>query len=371
MKKFIIDNKQKEDILKMHGFIKEQAAGLGPDDIQPGEPGSPYNADGTTKTATPSVTPTATEKPSVTPTATEKPKEVTKVVADKDKLQRALESGCIDKYTWFTADPTQPLRKTKSGKDVIYGKGSNGNTYFFYANMKVANTTTGIQKNWTCEELNKPVEVKLDSNQNKVLEIIGKQGWFATPVPTDVEVDDGTYNKEDLVNTRNTFLSKYSKYFTQAFPQGYNVFKRGGSTPSVTPTPTGGSVVVPPKTTEEIKVQNMNPTQLSDYGKNLMAEVEQNYSVQACTKLVDTYFKMAQDGTTSNDTETFKAAIYKCNNNNRSNWKEETKDKLRWLRGDEEDAKKIFGLFKRFPKIGNIRDTTGRKAFRLNQLPQV
>ena len=54
-----------------------------------------------------------------------------------------------------------------------------------------------------------------------------------------------------------------------------------------------------------------------------------------------------------------------------SNWKEETKDKLRWLRGDEEDAKKIFGLFKRFPKIGNIRDTTGRKGFRLNQLPQV
>ena len=368
MKKFIIDNKQKEDILKMHGFIKEQASGLGPDDIQPGEPGSPYNADGTTKTTTPSVTPTATEKPK------EVTKEVTKVVADKDKLQRALESGCIDKYTWFTADPTQPLRKTKSGKDVIFGKGSNGNTYFFFANMRVANATTGIQKNWTCEELDKPVQVKLDANQNKVLEIIGKQGWFATPVPTDVEVEDGTFTKEDLTTTQNTFLSKYGKYFTTAFPQGYNVFKRGGSTPTVTPTTkptTTGSVVVPPKTTEEIKVQNMNPTQLSDYGKNLMAEVEQNYSVQACTKLVDTYFKMAQDGTTSNDTETFKAAIYKCNNNNRANWKEETKDKLRWLRGDEEDAKKIFGLFKRFPKIGNIRDTTGRKAFRLNQLPQV
>ena len=364
MKKHIIDNKQKEDILKMHGFIKEQASGLGPDDIQPGEPGSPYNAaDGSKITTTP---------PSVTPTATEKPvtKEVTKVVADKDKLQRALESGCIDKYTWFTADPTQPLRKTKSGKDVIFGKGSNGNTYFFFANMRVANATTGIQKNWTCEELDKPVQVKLDANQNKVLEIIGKQGWFATPVPTDVEVEDGTFTKENLTTTQNTFLSKYGKYFTTAFPQGYNVFKRGGSTPSVTPTATG-SVIVPPKTTEEIKVQNMNAIQLSDHGKNLMAEVEKNYSVDACTKLVDTYFKMAQDGTTSNDTETFKAAIYKCNNNNRANWKEETKDKLRWLRGDEEDAKKIFGLFKRFPKIGNIRDTTGRKAFRLNQLPQV
>jgi hypothetical protein len=364
MKKFIIDNKQKEDILMMHGFIKEQASGLGPDDIQPGDPGSPYNADGTTKTTTP------TEPPSP-PKTVEQPKKETKVVADKDKLQRALESGCIDKYTWFTADPTQPLRKTKSGKDVIFGKGSNGNTYFFFANMKVANASTGIQKNWTCEELSKPAEVKLDANQNKVLEIIGKQGWFATPVPTEVEVDDGTYTKEDLTTTQNTFLTKYSKYFTQAFPQGYNVFKRGGSKPTVTPTPAGGSVVVPPKTSEEVKLQGMNAGDLSQAGKALMDEVKKGYSIQSCTKLVDTYFEMAQDGTPSKDTEIFKAAVYKCNNNNRSKWKEETKDKLRWLRGDEEDAKKIFGLFKRFPKIGNIRDTSGRKAFRLNQLPQV
>ena len=368
MKKFIIDNKQKEDILKMHGFIKEQAAGLGPDDVPPGDPGSPYNADGTTKTTTPS-------EPPSPPKTVEQPKKETKVVADKDKLQRALESGCIDKYSWFTADPSQPLRKTKSGKDVIYGKGSNGNTYFFYANMKVANTTTGIQKNWTCEELNKAPEVKLNANQNKVLEIIGKRGWFATPVPTDVEVDDGTYTKEDLTKSQNELLKKYSKYFVDAFPTGYFVYKVGSSTttPSVNPTTTGGggSVVVPPKTSEEVRLQGMNAGDLSEAGKALMDEVKQGYSVQACTKLVDTYFEMAQDGTPSKDTETFKAAIYKCNNNNRANWKEETKDKLRWLRGDEEDAKKIFGLFKRFPKIGNIRDTSGRKGFTLNQLPQV
>lgn len=367
MKKFIIDNKQKEDILKMHGFIKEQAAGLGPDDVPPGDPGSPYNADGTTKTTPP--------EPPSPPKTVEQPKKETKVVADKDKLQRALESGCIDKYSWFTADPSQPLRKTKSGKDVIYGKGSNGNTYFFYANMKVANTTTGIQKNWTCEELNKAPEVKLNANQNKVLEIIGKRGWFATPVPTDVEVDDGTYTKEDLTKSQNELLKKYSKYFVDAFPTGYFVYKVGSSTttPSVNPTTTGGggSVVVPPKTSEEVRLQGMNAGDLSEAGKALMDEVKQGYSVQACTKLVDTYFEMAQDGTPSKDTETFKAAIYKCNNNNRANWKEETKDKLRWLRGDEEDAKKIFGLFKRFPKIGNIRDTSGRKGFRLNQLPQV
>jgi hypothetical protein len=295
----------------------------------------------------------------------------TKVVSDKDKLQRALDSGCIAKYTWFTPDRSRPLTKTKSGKDVIFGKGSNGNTYLFYGDMRIVNQQTKAQKTWSCEELNKPVEVKLDANQNKVLEIIGKQGWFATPVPTDVEVEDGTYTKEDLTNTQNTFLAKYSKYFTQAFPKGYNVFKRGGGTPSVTPTTgTTTTTVVPPKTAEEVKLQNMGANELSETGKALMDQVKDGYSVQACTKLVDTYFEMAQDGTPSKDTETFKAAIYKCNNNNRSKWKEETKDKLRWLRGDEEDAKKIFGLFKRFPKIGNVRET-GRKGFRLNQLPQV
>jgi hypothetical protein len=241
--------------------------------------------------------------------------------------------------------------------------------------MRIVNQQTKAQKTWSCEELNKPVEVKLDANQNKVLEIIGKQGWFATPVPTDVEVEDGTYTKEDLTNTQNTFLAKYSKYFTQAFPKGYNVFKRGGGTPSVTPTTgtttgTTTTTVVPPKTAEEVKLQNMGANELSETGKALMDQVKDGYSVQACTKLVDTYFEMAQDGTPSKDTETFKAAIYKCNNNNRSKWKEETKDKLRWLRGDEEDAKKIFGLFKRFPKIGNVRET-GRIGFRLNQLPQV
>jgi hypothetical protein len=299
----------------------------------------------------------------------------TKVVSDKDKLQRALDSGCIAKYTWFTPDRSRPLTKTKSGKDVIFGKGSNGNTYLFYGDMRIVNQQTKAQKTWSCEELNKPVEVKLDANQNKVLEIIGKQGWFATPVPTDVEVEDGTYTKEDLTNTKNTYLAKYSKYFTQAFPKGYNVFKRGGGTPSVTPTTgtttgTTTTTVVPPKTAEEVKLQNMGANELSETGKALMDKVKDGYSVQACTKLVDTYFEMAQDGTPSKDTETFKAAIYKCNNNNRSKWKEETKDKLRWLRGDEEDAKKIFGLFKRFPKIGNVRET-GRIGFRLNQLPQV
>jgi hypothetical protein len=354
MKKFIIDNKQKEDILKMHGFIKEQDPGLGPD--------------GNTITATPPVQPTEPE------TETQTEKKVTIQVSGKDKLQRALDSKCIAKYTWFTPDRSRPLTKTKSGKDVIFGKGSNGNTYLFYDDMRVVNVDTKVTKNWTCEELNKPAQVKLDANQNKVLEIIGKKGWFATPVPTDVEVEDGTFIKQDLTTTKDPFLATYSKYFRVSFPQGYNVFRTAGSTPSVTPTgtPTTPSTTpVPPKTSQEVQLQGMDANQLSETGKSLMDEVRKGYSIQACTKLVDTYFEMAQDGSPSKSTGIFQDAIYQCNNNNRAKWREETKDKLRWLRGDEEDARKIFGLFKRFPKIGNIRDTSGRKTFRLNQLPQV
>jgi hypothetical protein len=354
MKKFIIDNKQKEDILKMHGFIKEQDPGLGPD--------------GNTITATPPVQPTEPE------TETQTEKKVTIQVSGKDKLQRALDSKCIAKYTWFTPDRSRPLTKTKSGKDVIFGKGSNGNTYLFYDDMRVVNVDTKVTKNWTCEELNKPAQVKLDANQNKVLEIIGKKGWFATPVPTDVEVEDGTFIKQDLTTTKDPFLATYSKYFRVSFPQGYNVFRTAGSTPSVTPTgtPTTPSTTpVPPKTSQEVQLQGMDANELSENGKSLMDEVRKGYSIQACTKLVDTYFEMAQDGSPSKSTGIFQDAIYKCNDNNRAKWREETKDKLRWLRGDEEDARKIFGLFKRFPKIGNIRDTSGRKTFRLNQLPQV
>jgi hypothetical protein len=354
MKKFIIDNKQKEDILIMHGFIKEQDPGLGPD--------------GNTITATPPVQPTEPE------TETQTEKKVTIQVSGKDKLQRALDSKCIAKYTWFTPDRSRPLTKTKSGKDVIFGKGSNGNTYLFYDDMRVVNVDTKVTKNWTCEELNKPAQVKLDANQNKVLEIIGKKGWFATPVPTDVEVEDGTFIKQDLTTTKDPFLAKYSKYFRVSFPQGYNVFRTAGSTPSVTPTgtPTTPSTTpVPPKTSQEVQLQGMDANELSENGKSLMDEVRKGYSIQACTKLVDTYFEMAQDGSPSKSTGIFQDAIYKCNDNNRAKWREETKDKLRWLRGDEEDARKIFGLFKRFPKIGNIRDTSGRKTFRLNQLPQV
>jgi hypothetical protein len=53
-------------------------------------------------------------------------------------------------------------------------------------------------------------------------------------------------------------------------------------------------------------------------------------------------------------------------------WKKETKDKLRWLRGDEQDAKKFVGLFKRFSKdFGTITSDTKRVQWILDRLPKV
>lgn len=72
-------------------------------------------------------------------------------MSDLEKLKLALNT-CIKNYTWFTPDPS-PFRKTESGKDVIVGKGSNGNIYYFYADLKVVNATTGTEKKWKCDAL--------------------------------------------------------------------------------------------------------------------------------------------------------------------------------------------------------------------------
>jgi hypothetical protein len=76
MKKILTSNTEKTRILQMHGFLREQ--------VQPSE-------------------------------------------TEEQVLDRARKQGCIAKYTWFT--PDEGIRRTKSGKSVITGKGSNGNTY--------------------------------------------------------------------------------------------------------------------------------------------------------------------------------------------------------------------------------------------------
>lgn len=284
MKKLIIDNQQKEDILKMHGFLKEQASGLGPDDVQPGDPASPYNADGTTKTAEP-VKPV--EEPKKEPTVEGK------VFID------AITSGCL-------AGPKTKIKKTKKGKYVYVETAKSGKIVYFYDDLTWKLSDGSKSGKWTCPEI-KAAEVKTSGTTSPI-------------------------------------------------------------TPKTTPTPTSPIL---PKTNLEKKLESMNAQELAQSAKDVNQTLTDDLSFNGCTQLVDTYFELAKKGQPSKDVETFKKKVYACNDNHRSAWKEDTKDKLRWLRGNEEEAKKIFGLFKKYPKTGNIRDTPGRKEYRLNQLPEV
>lgn len=168
MKKILTSNTEKTRILQMHGFLREQ--------VQPSE-------------------------------------------TEEQILDRARKQGCIAKYTWFT--PDEGIRRTKSGKSVITGKGSNGDTYYFYANMDVVNANTKTKKTWTCEKTN---TTSLNDNQRKVLELLRPLNWTNTPKPTDVEVDSGLYEKMNLSDETTELGKIYSKYFSNDYPKGTNDF---------------------------------------------------------------------------------------------------------------------------------------------------
>lgn len=196
MKKNLIENSEKNRILNMHQLVKEQ---------------------------------------------TQKVAQVNNV----DKLKTALQS-CIKNYTWFTPDADAPIRRTKNGTDIIFGTGSNGNTYYFYPDLTVVNATTGVKKNWECKAWEPVVEdptkpKPLNNNQMKVLEIIKPSGYFNEPAPTEVEVDLGKFQKIDLTGTQNPkdlqddlgLVQKYSKFFPAvSFPNGFYVYKEVKTLPS-------------------------------------------------------------------------------------------------------------------------------------------
>ena len=196
MKRIILDNEEKNRILEMHGFLKENEQKL----------------------------------------------------SDEEILQNALKNGCIAKYKWFKPD-AKPIRKTKSGKSIIYGTGVTSQTiFYFYSDMTIVNQKTGKKAKWECPELQtvKPNEsekpTQLDQNQLKVLEIIAKDNWFDKPKPTDVEIDQNLFQKMDLTNPTPDadWAKQYSKYFTKdKFPKGFFVYKKTETEPKV---PTGPTV---------------------------------------------------------------------------------------------------------------------------------
>lgn len=292
-------------------------------------------------------------------------------ITDKDKLKKAIDAGCIAKYRWFIPatggldDKYPSLRFEKATqKDVILGKGAkDGTSFVFYADGTLKNLKSGKSHPWVCDAMNVVPETPLTVNQSKVLEIIGRTengGWFVKPIPTDVEVEDGTFTKENLSapSSGETILTRYSKYF----PNQFFVYRKGGKKPQVNPnspvnlvTPTSGGTT---------------PSNISQGIKDQLEIVKVDFNEVACEGLINSYFEMAQYGGQQDPKalDEIKNAVYGCYRKNMRNMSANTKDQLRWLSGNEENAKNILGM-KKFKKIGNIRQDNERRVYRLDRLP--
>jgi len=187
MSNFLIEESEKNRILKMHNSLKEQVQ-------------------------------SSPDQPSM---------------SDLEKLKYALDN-CIKEYVWFTPDP-QPLRKTKSGKDVIYGKGKSGAVFYFYADKPMVNQSSGSKNKWVCDF--KPAPAKpttLNSDQSDVIERLKKENWFTEPKPTQVAIDNREVKVVDLTDPQSELGRTYSKYFsTKDFPKGFLVYQKVESSEDV------------------------------------------------------------------------------------------------------------------------------------------
>jgi hypothetical protein len=175
MKKFIIEEEEKNRILRMHNSLKEQVQG-------------------------------SSTQPSM---------------SDLEKLKLALNT-CIKKYTWFIPDPS-PLRKTNSGKDVIVGKGSNGNVYYFYADLKVINATTDKKRTWACDftqEQSQSSETEASVKNNLALTKT-EGGWKERKEITDTNanVNNPQMYEKQVVDGVTLYRSKASAGITSGLTE--------------------------------------------------------------------------------------------------------------------------------------------------------
>lgn len=161
---------------------------------------------------------------------------VTDITSDLVKLRKAEAAKCLKGGKIFAnADQTKYVYRatTKSGKIVDFTADMN---YKFSDGSKTGK--------WSCDQIAQmdaaaataattaaQVEkAKLDDNQTKVLEMLKSKGWYHEPAPTDVEVDQGLFEKLNLVDTadqsKNPFGFKYGKYFATKFPTGFYIYKK-------------------------------------------------------------------------------------------------------------------------------------------------
>jgi hypothetical protein len=156
--------------------------------------------------------------------------------SDRDILEKSKASGCLKNGKILTNnDQTIFVYRatTESGKEVD-----------FYADMTYKFRDGSKSGKWGCPQLNTAQQddkqntpKTLNPNQLKVLELIKPFRWVTSPVPTDVEIDNGAFLKMDLsktdggeftnLSTEDKALSeKYSKYFQTDYPNGFFVYKK-------------------------------------------------------------------------------------------------------------------------------------------------
>jgi len=127
-------------------------------------------------------------------------------------------------------------------KYFIFGKSKTGNVkrvYDDYTYMIISPENEIIRSGtWKCDA--KPPDSvassttdvgdkkgeTLNANQLKVLDLIKNLGWFHDPAPTDVEVDQGIYEKQNVVDANTEMGQRYSKYFSTDFPNGFFIYKK-------------------------------------------------------------------------------------------------------------------------------------------------
>lgn len=267
--KLRIEENYKNEILKMHGFLKEQGP-TGIDDNPPQE-------------GQPATSPAVNVTPPVTPKT------------DDIILSDAITAGCLP-------GPKTKIKKGKtSGKFIYVDTTKSGKTIYFYGDGTWKLQDGSKTGKWECPE------IKTNTPQQKI------------------------------------------------------------------PAQNQAAVLPPaPLKPEEKQLQNMGAQQVTSALDKVLIDLKTNFGLEACVKLVDSYFEAAQDGESNPKLNDYKEAVYRCNRNHMKDWKKETKDKLRWLRGDEQDAKKFAGLFKRFSKdFGTITSDTKRVQWILDRLPKV
>jgi hypothetical protein len=157
----------------------------------------------------------------------------------KTKLDKILSDGCVKNGVVTKLQSKNPELEFAIKQESTKTPGKF--RYFFADNRVGIFDDNGkfqfSPSKWSCEKAQQSDIVtqqspQLNNNQNKVLEMIKVQKWFHEPVPTEVEIDKGIFEQEDLTDATSDLGKTYSKWFTkEQFPKGFLVYRKTTTQP--------------------------------------------------------------------------------------------------------------------------------------------